>query len=380
MSNSKAEPYGLYFHIPFCLRKCSYCDYYSLIKLDNIYEFVNSLTKEVESRKIEENHLVKTIYIGGGTPSLLSYEHFSKIFEVINQNYKIDPEAEVSVELNPENVSEKYIKQISKFVNRYSLGVQSFDDLSLLFLGRVHNADMAKKAVEIIQNQASENINIDLIYGLPSTSRDVWKANLDKFFQLNIPHLSAYSLSIEEKTKLWADIRHKKIPPLKEENSLEDYNLLIEMMKERSYHHYEISNFAKDGFFSQHNSSYWKGRKYLGFGPSAHSYDGNIRRWNLSSITLYMKAIENNTCYFDYENLSERDKLNEYIMTSLRTFWGINLQEVKGKWGEYLARKLLVNLNKISPENIINSEQNWTLTQQGMMISDDIISDLFFID
>lgn len=380
MSNSKAEPYGLYFHIPFCLRKCSYCDYYSLIKLDNIYEFVNSLTKEVESRKIEENHIVKTIYIGGGTPSLLSYEHFSKIFEVINQNYNIDPEAEVSVELNPENVSEKYIKQISKFVNRYSLGVQSFDDLSLLFLGRVHNADMAKKAVEIIQNQASENINIDLIYGLPSTSRDVWKANLDKFFQLNIPHLSAYSLSIEEKTKLWADIRHKKIPPLKEENSLEDYNLLIEMMKERSYHHYEISNFAKDGFFSQHNSSYWKGRKYLGFGPSAHSYDGNIRRWNLSSITLYMKAIENNTCYFDYENLSERDKLNEYIMTSLRTFWGINLQEVKGKWGEYLARKLLVNLNKISPENIINSEQNWTLTQQGMMISDDIISDLFFID
>lgn len=380
MSNSKAEPYGLYFHIPFCLRKCSYCDYYSLIKLDNIYEFVNSLTKEVESRKIEENHIVKTIYIGGGTPSLLSYEHFSKIFEVINQNYNIDPEAEVSVELNPENVSEEYIKQISKFVNRYSLGVQSFDDLSLLFLGRVHNADMAKKAVEIIQNQASENINIDLIYGLPSTSRDVWKANLDKFFQLNIPHLSAYSLSIEEKTKLWADIRHKKIPPLKEENSLEDYNLLIEMMKERSYHHYEISNFAKDGFFSQHNSSYWKGRKYLGFGPSAHSYDGNIRRWNLSSITLYMKAIENNTCYFDYENLSERDKLNEYIMTSLRTFWGINLQEVKGKWGEYLARKLLVNLNKISPENIINSEQNWTLTQQGMMISDDIISDLFFID
>jgi len=380
MSNSKAEPYGLYFHIPFCLRKCSYCDYYSLIKLDKIDEFVNSLTKEVESRKIEENHLVKTIYIGGGTPSLLSYEHFSKIFEVINQNYKIDPEAEVSVELNPENVSEEYIKQISKFVNRYSLGVQSFDDLSLLFLGRVHNADMAKKAVEIIQNQVSENINIDLIYGLPSTSRDVWKANLDKFFQLNIPHLSAYSLSIEEKTKLWADIRHKKIPPLKEENSLEDYNLLIEMMKERNYHHYEISNFAKDGFFSQHNSSYWKGRKYLGFGPSAHSYDGNIRRWNLSSITLYMKAIENNTCYFDYENLSERDKLNEYIMTSLRTFWGINLQEVKGKWGEYLARKLLVNLNKISPENIINSEQNWTLTQQGMMISDDIISDLFFID
>jgi oxygen-independent coproporphyrinogen-3 oxidase len=380
MSNSKAEPYGLYFHIPFCLRKCSYCDYYSLIKLDKIDEFVNSLTKEVESRKIEENHLVKTIYIGGGTPSLLSYEHFSKIFEVINQNYKIDPEAEVSVELNPENVSEEYIKQISKFVNRYSLGVQSFDDLSLLFLGRVHNADMAKKAVEIIQNQASENINIDLIYGLPSTSRDVWKANLDKFFQLNIPHLSAYSLSIEEKTKLWADIRHKKIPPLKEENSLEDYNLLIEMMKERNYHHYEISNFAKDGFFSQHNSSYWKGRKYLGFGPSAHSYDGNIRRWNLSSITLYMKAIENNTCYFDYENLSERDKLNEYIMTSLRTFWGINLQEVKGKWGEYLARKLLVNLNKISPENIINIEQNWTLTQQGMMISDDIISDLFFID
>ncbi|NLZ95011.1 MAG: radical SAM family heme chaperone HemW [Bacteroidales bacterium] len=370
---------GIYLHIPFCKSRCIYCDFFTSTNETEMDSYVQALCKEIVLRKDElANCSVKTIYFGGGTPSRLKRNHFEQIFEAINVNYKLSAEMEITIETNPDDLSHSYVNMLQDLpFNRISIGIQSFDDQELKFLSRRHDANGAIEAVRYCQEKGFYNISIDLMYGLPNQTLAIWKRNLQQAIELNIQHVSAYHLIYEEKTRLYSLLQAGKVNPIDEDSSLEMFGVLIDTLTEAGFEHYEISAFAKQGFISQHNSSYWTGLKYLGFGPSAHSFDGEHRWWNVSSLPKYIAGINNSTPNVEMENIDHTTKYNEYIITGLRTSWGIDLNVLKINFGDELYDYFLKNAQRYFNLNYLKRESsNVTLTHKGIFISDGIMSDL----
>lgn len=369
---------GIYIHIPFCHSKCNYCNFYSVVNKTSLIDFTNSLKKEIASRRNEVNNEISTIYFGGGTPSLLPIDWYKAIFELLIQNYKVSPLAEITIETNPNDLNVMYLKDLSHFFNRISIGVQSFNNANLRYLNRKHDAQIAISSIKNAQDVGLTNISVDLIYGLPSLEKNQFQTDIDTFISLQAPHLSTYSLSVEKGTKLYLDIEKQRIDIPNEDSAIAEYQWLMLKMNEMGFVHYEISNFALPGFESNHNSSYWEEIPYIGFGPSAHSYNGDSRRWNVSSLSKYIAGIQMNESYFDAENLSKIDKLNEYLMTGLRTNKGINLDKIEKKWGFSQRDRIHKILNQTSKKLLTIFDANIVLTNEGKLFADKIASDLFY--
>jgi len=373
---------SIYIHIPFCKKKCYYCDFYSVSSIKNKEKYINAIIKELQLQNdYLINEKIETIYFGGGTPSLLSIEEINKIINSIYLHYSISDNPEITIEANPDDLDYNYLKSlISLKINRLSIGIQSFDDKDLKFLNRRHNSAQAISSVKLAQNAGFENISLDLIYGLPEMTLSKWERNLVKAFELNIQHISAYHLTIEEKTVLNNYLSKSKFKPIEESQSIEQYKKLLYYAKMNNYIHYEISNFCKSGFFSIHNSNYWKQKKYLGIGTSAHSYNLSSRQWNIKNIEKYISSIENGIIPCEAEQLDDKTKYNDYILTTLRTMWGADLNYIKKTFGDSIYEYCLINAGKyIDNKHIILNNNILILTEEAKFISDKIICDLFLV-
>jgi oxygen-independent coproporphyrinogen-3 oxidase len=380
---------GIYIHIPFCRKRCIYCDFYSNTQFSYKEEYLTALLKEIRLRKnYLDNQTVNTIYFGGGTPSTLPCHDFYKIFNELQSNFKIADNPEITIEANPDDMSESYTKGLKTLpVNRLSIGIQSFDDDELIFLNRRHTADEAICAVKRCKDAGFNNISIDLIYGLPNQTLTKWEKNIQTALNLNVQHISAYNLSYEEGTQLNGLKEKGKIQAVDDELNEAFFKILVTALSEAGYIHYEISNFAKQtaeyplGILSKHNSSYWTGIPYLGLGAAAHSYNGNTRSWNVSSVVNYIKSItEKHELPCEIEHLDERMKYNEYIITHLRTVWGISLNEIETLFGTARKQELLRQCESFIRQNVLQFKgNNIKLTCSGIFISDAILRDLIRI-
>ena len=373
---------GLYIHVPFCQKRCLYCDFYSNTDMGYQEAYLSALIREMELRKnYLEGETLETIYLGGGTPSQLSVENLNRIFEAIYRYFPVNQDMEITLEANPDDMTSAYVAALSSLpVNRISMGVQSFDAADLKFLNRRHDREEALRAVHLCQEHNLYNISIDLIYGLPGQTPEKWQKNLDEVLRLDIPHISAYHLIYEEGTALYRLLEAGKITPVDEETSLTLFTLLIENLSAAGYQHYEISNFARPGWYARHNSSYWKGKKYLGLGPSAHSYNGTEREWNVSSLPEWIKGIQTGKVALESEQLDENTCYNEYIMTHLRTMWGIDLNELSEKFGENKLKYCLNIAQTYEKRNLLlQKDGKLTLTKDGIFVSDGIMSDLLWV-
>ncbi|HTB05989.1 MAG TPA: radical SAM family heme chaperone HemW [Bacteroidia bacterium] len=371
---------GIYIHIPFCKKACHYCDFHFSTSLSNKEALVDSLCTEIALRKDYLNKKeLSTIYIGGGTPSLLSLEDLKKVFNTVRQYYTVLPDAEITLEANPDDLTPKKVEELVKAgINRLSIGIQSFFDEHLVLMNRTHTSIQAIEAVKQAQKAGIENISIDLIYGLPGLTLEKWNENLQQAFTLSVPHISAYCLTVEKRTALHHMVKEKQIILPDEPIVTEQFNMLVSETAKNGFIHYEISNFCKEGMYSKHNSSYWKNEHYLGIGPSAHSFDEDSRQWNISNNALYIKALENKEPYFEKEMLTEADKFNEYVMTRLRTIWGIDLGFVRNNFGESILESFLQeSKHYVDSGYIQHTNENITLTHKGKLIADRIASDLF---
>lgn len=369
---------GIYIHIPYCKTRCTYCDFYTISNETQIDAFVNALCKEAVIRKNELSETVHTVYFGGGTPSRLHRKHFEQIFKTLFNQYSIDAEAEITVEANPDDLSDEYIEMLAELpVNRLSIGIQSFDDGELKFLKRLHTARQAIEAVKKCQEKEFHNISIDLMYGLPDQTMERWGENLNQAIGLNIQHISAYHLIYEEKTRMYSLLKAGKIKQVDETTSIAMFSILIDRLTSNGFIHYEISAFGKEGCFSRHNSSYWQNKKYVGLGPSAHSYDGENRSFNIPSLIRYIKGIESGIPDSSFEQLSQNEKYNEFILTGLRTMWGINLTELNNRFGEKYFQFCMDNAQKYLEQKLLKrDEDTLKLTREGVFISDGIMTDL----
>lgn len=344
--------------------------------------YVDALKKEILFRKNElEDRKVETIYFGGGTPSRLNQTHFNEIFETVFANYTVSSNAEITIEANPDDLSTIYVDMLSELpFNRISIGIQSLNDNELKFLSRRHDAKTAVDSVKYCQTKGFDNISIDLMYGLPNQTLGIWQESLRQACELNVQHISAYHLIYEEKTRLYSLLQAGKVTPVDEDNSLEMFEMLIEKLKKEGFIHYEVSNFAKNGLISKHNTSYWKSEKYIGLGPSAHSYDGEHRSWNVSSLPEYINGVNKNEPIFEIEDLDQTKMYNEYIITRLRTMWGVDLAELQVRFGTKLYDYFLKNAQKYINLNYLLIKNNTiTLTHAGIFISDGIVSDLMIV-
>ncbi len=372
---------GIYLHIPFCKSKCAYCNFFSLVTEKKIDDYVSALKKEIINRKSYlGDDVVKTIYFGGGTPSLLPVKYVEEILELLHENYNIISNPEVTLEINPDTIDKDKMLALKHLgVNRMSVGIQSFNDDDLRYLGRRHDSRHALQVLDDLNSVGFDRITLDLIYGMPTLTEEKWNHNLDIFFSTGISHLSAYALTVEPKTILGQKIEKEELREVSEEETIRHYNILVERTKENGFEHYEISNFAKEGCRSQHNSIYWQDVKYLGLGPSAHSYDGNSRQWNVSNLTKYIQLIDTDTeCYYEKEILSKEDKFNEYVMTSLRTSWGCNIEKIERDYGKSYAHNFLKDIKKYLDSGImLMKDNNFILTDEGMLFADGIAADLF---
>jgi oxygen-independent coproporphyrinogen-3 oxidase len=369
---------GIYLHIPLCKKLCFYCDFYHIISTGDNTSLINALIKEASLRRdYIGNETVSTIYIGGGTPSVLSVEELRTILEHIRKYYRVEDGCEISVELNPDDVSSAYLAGLKKLnINRISLGVQSWRDADLKMLNRRHDSAQAAKALKEVISSGFENLSIDLIYGIPGMSQEEWASNLDYSFSFGIKHLSAYHLTFENGTVFGKMLEKGLIAEVDEEESIALFNILIEKAEDAGFIHYEISNFGKPGYFSIHNSNYWKQVNYIGLGPSAHSFNGYSRQWNIRDLKGYIKAVGSGKSYYEHEDLDLKARFNEYVMTSLRTMWGIDLEYVERTF-EKEGYDYVVNLaGKFRDYGLITQDKkNLVLTSQGKLISDNIISE-----
>jgi oxygen-independent coproporphyrinogen III oxidase len=374
---------GIYVHIPFCLQACHYCDFHFSTSLKNKEAFLNALQVEMVLRKnyLSKTEKVETIYFGGGTPSLLNNEELLRIFDTLFTHYEVDAKAEITLEANPEDLSKEKISSLKNTpINRFSIGVQSFFESDLKFMNRAHSAQKAIRAVKTAQDAGFENITIDLIYGTPTLTDENWKSNLHMAFELDVKHISAYCLTVEEKTALNAFIKTGKVKNVDEEQSARQFEILVELMKQNNFIQYEISNFAQADFYSQHNSNYWKQKEYIGFGPSAHSYDGASRQWNIRNNSLYIQELEKGKLNFEKEVLTTDQNFNEYIMTSLRTIWGTDLKHIEKRFGTVYLEHLIKESKKyVSSKHLIQHNSLMQLSEAGKLIADKIASDLFYI-
>ena len=327
---------GIYLHIPFCRKRCHYCDFFKTTDLSQKTRLLAGLKKELESRASElDSEIINTIYLGGGTPSVLLIDEQSDLLKTIRQNYSVSDDAEVTMEANPDDLSQAILSALREIgYNRLSMGVQSFSEADLKLMNRRHGVMQAVQSVKWARNAGFKNISIDLIYGLPNQTMEEWERNVRIAVELDVQHISAYNLTYHEGTVFYDQLKKGILHELPDELSLQQFELLIRILKEAGFEHYEISNFCKPGLYSQHNSSYWKNKKYLGIGPSAHSFDLVSRRWNVSSIEKYLHGIENNQSYSEAEILTEQDRYNDYIITGLRTIWGISETWIKTEFSE----------------------------------------------
>lgn len=377
---------GIYIHIPFCKQACYYCDFHFSTSTKRKNELVEALCTELLLRKNEfGNETIETIYFGGGTPSLLSLAELNLIFTVIYKNFTVEANAEITLEANPDDLSLDKIKELAASpVNRLSIGIQSFFDDDLQFMNRAHTATESKKCLEIALNYFN-NISIDLIYGIPKMTLKKWQANLEQTYQFNIPHISSYALTVEEKTALYHFIKNKKVLAPNENNALRHFNYLIKSTRAKGYLQYEISNFALPGFYSKHNTSYWQGKKYLGIGPSAHSYNGEQRSWNVANNAKYIAAINKQKLPFEIEKLTLNNRFNERIMTGLRTIWGVTFSTIESEFGARYVELLKKNaqpyieqgLLEIHPQSFSSSAL--IVTDKGKFLIDGISSSLFIV-
>lgn len=374
---------GIYIHIPFCKSRCSYCDFYSSTFHGNRGDLIQSICQEIKERKtfFLHNESIKTIYFGGGTPSLLSYDELKLIFDTIEKNFVLDLE-EVTLEANPDDLSSEKLSTLLQLpINRLSIGVQSFHDKDLQLFNRRHNALEAINAIKRSQDSGFENISIDLIYGLPEQSLTEWDANLEMAISLKIPHISAYNLTFEEGTKITKQRDAGILNELDEDSCINLYKHLIHRLTQANILQYEISNFATPDRESKHNSSYWNGTPYLGVGPSAHSYNGNFRRWNIANSRLYLQKRSKNECYFEIESIDNTTRYNDFIITSLRTIKGINISKFKSEYEEKFFQFCMKEANRFlkSGDLEIKGEQ-MALSQNGILKSDFIMENLLWVE
>jgi oxygen-independent coproporphyrinogen-3 oxidase len=372
---------GIYIHIPFCKQACHYCDFHFSTSVKYKGEILQALLQEIRLQKhYLDNETIETIYFGGGTPSLLAADEINQLIDTITQLHVVAPMAEITLEANPDDLDQQKVKALRQTpVNRFSIGIQSFFDEDLAWMNRVHRSNEAEASVKRAQDAGFENITADLIYGYPLLSDQKWKHNLSKMFELGIPHISAYAMTVEPQTALAAFISKKKQPPMSEDQSAAQFNLMLEAMETNGFEQYEISNFCKPNHYSRHNSNYWKGVTYLGIGPSAHSFNGDTRQWNVANNALYMKAIgQENRIPAEIEELTQTNRLNEYIMTALRTKWGIEIDKLNT-----IAAGASDDLLKAASPYFENGSLNQTgnvltLTAYGKLYADNIAANLFF--
>ncbi len=369
---------GIYIHIPFCKKLCFYCDFYHVVSVKDNSAFIDALLKEASIRKdYLENEPVSTIYLGGGTPSVFSIKELETILNTLYKLFKVTDDCEITIELNPDDVLSGYLEGLkSHNINRISLGIQSWRDSDLKLMNRRHDSAQAVIALKETLAAGFENVTIDLIYGIPGMTLKEWESNLDFSFSFDIKHLSAYHLTFEEGTVFGKMLEKGMISEIDEDDSAAQFNLLVEKAESAGFIQYEISNFGKPGFFSIHNSNYWKQVSYLGLGPSAHSFNGYSRQWNVRNLKGYIKSVNAGKSFFESEELDTKTRFNEYIMTSLRTMWGIDLEYVEGMF-EKEGYDYVMNLaGKFKNYGLMKLEKkSLVLTNQGKLISDNIISE-----
>jgi oxygen-independent coproporphyrinogen-3 oxidase len=371
---------GIYIHIPFCRQKCHYCDFHFAVSQRQIPDMVTAIAKEIALRKDELTVPIRTLYFGGGTPSMLSKKQLHILFDTLHKHFNLSDLQEVTLEANPDDISVEYLKMLqSTPVNRLSIGVQSFYDDELQWMNRSHKAQQAITSIKMAQDMGFSNLNMDLIYGIPISNTQKWEQNIETFLSLDIPHLSAYALTVEPKTALEHFIQKAKTQPPDEEQALKEFRLLSRKLRQKGYQHYELSNFSLPDKYSNHNTSYWQGKPYLGLGPSAHSYDGKVRSWNVANNAQYLKAIAQNKFPNEIEHLTENQRYNEYLLTGLRTMWGVSLDKIErefgGKYTEDLLKKIQkhIDLGNVSYKN----KTQLLLTEQAWFVMDAILTDLF---
>lgn len=373
---------GIYIHIPFCKQACFYCDFHFSTSLKKKEDMIAALVKEIEIRKVElGNTTIETIYFGGGTPSVLSTKEIGTLIAAVYENFRVVENPEITLEANPDDLSEEKIMELSNSpINRLSIGIQSFFEKDLKLMNRAHNSKEAKECLEFA-TQYFANISVDLIYGIPDCTNQEWRENIQTALSFGVPHISSYALTVEPKTPLASFIKKGIIKNVDDEKAQEQFHILIEELENASFIHYETSNFGKEGFFSQNNSSYWLGKSYVGIGPSAHSFDGNQRSWNVRNNSKYINAIAENTLPIERETLSKTDRYNEYIMTGLRTIWGVSFDKIRNEFGEKYIEYLENHSKKHLQQDLLYLEnQVLKTTKKGKFLSDGIASDLFIVN
>lgn len=373
---------GIYIHIPFCRQKCYYCDFYKTVNTNQTDTFISTLEKETVLRKSYiSQEKVKTIYFGGGTPSVLTEKQLSAVFKFLHEFFSVVPDAEITFEANPDDLTKEYLQMLKNTgINRLSIGIQSFQNEHLKKMNRRHNAEQAIKSIEIAASVGFSNLSADLIYGLPGLTLQEWESSLQQIFRLPVVHLSAYHLTYHQGTPFYTWLKKGTLRELSENESIEQFNLLIDEAEKAGFEQYEISNFARNEQYSKHNSAYWSGEKYLGLGPSAHSFNGDSRRWNIAHLDRYIHGIENNSTWFEEEILSENERFNEYILTRLRTKWGISVQEIAKRFGLKYARLVEKEAAKyLLSEKMKEQNGIFTLTRKGLFVSDDLMTDFMII-
>ncbi len=368
---------GLYFHIPFCKQACIYCDFHFSTSLSNADAMVKAIANELLLRKQEVNEPVETIYFGGGTPSLLTQNQLSLLLNTVRSNFNLSSKAEVTLEANPDDLTLKKLEQFKALgINRLSIGIQSFFDRHLQWMNRAHSAEESKKCIHLAQQVGFDNITIDLIYGVPIMTEEEWEENIQKALALNVPHISAYNLTVENRTVLAHWVKTGKAEDIDDEQGEANFNVLRDQLTQHGFIQYEVSNFGKEDYFSKHNSSYWKGAKYLGLGPSAHSFDGAARKWNISNNTGYIKALEDKRLPFEEEVLSPKDQVNEHLLIGLRNIWGCSW-EYLNQTGVNLTPLKTEVVSKINTGYLEKTEKGFKTTAQGLLFADAIAADLF---
>ena len=377
---------GIYIHIPFCKQACHYCDFHFSTSMKKKEEMVLALAKELQLRKDEfqfdaEIPCIETIYFGGGTPSVLTVNEIQLLIDTVRQNYSVSQYPEITLEANPDDLSEENLSAFAAIgINRLSIGIQSFFEEDLKLMHRAHDSVQAKKCLELA-TRYFENISLDLIYGIPGMTNERWRQNIETALSFGIPHISSYALTVEPKTALNKLIQTGKVDAPKDEVAQEHFMILVETLEANGLVHYELSNFGKENYFSRNNSAYWLGKKYLGIGPSAHSYDGVSRSWNVANNALYLKAIQKGELPREVELLSQEDLYNEYIMTGLRTIWGVSLIRIEQEFGtDYLNYLKQQSQKFIHDGLLIITDGILKPTLKGKFLTDGIASDLFYLN
>ena len=374
---------GIYIHIPFCKRRCIYCDFFSTTQSEKKPPYVDALCQELEMRKdyLEEEE-IETIYLGGGTPSQLSEDELQSIFTTIYNIYKVKEDAEITLEANPDDLTPAYVAMLRHLpVNRISMGIQTFQEDTLKQLHRRHTARQAIEAFQRCREAGFRNISIDLMYGLPGETLDTWKEDLRQAIALHPEHISAYHLIYEEGTALWKLREQHQVEETDEDLSVIFFKTLIDELTQAGYQHYEISNFCLPDLHSRHNSSYWTEKKYLGCGPSAHSFNGTSRQWNVSSLDQYIDSILQGKLDCEIEELDLYTRYNDFVITSIRTCWGMSLSRLRSSYGEELYRYCLRMAKPHLEQGVLEvKEDTLKLTKEGIFISDGIMSDLLWVE